>query len=55
MYMLVTTVKLAKMPFTIWDLYLLSIDHGLKLQSKSALKIFANKLIELHGEIKSES
>ena len=51
MYMLVTTVKLAK----IWDLYMLSIEHVLNLQSKSALKIFANKLIELHGEIKSES
>ena len=34
---------------------MLSIDHGLNLLSKSALKIFANKLIELHGEIKSES
>ena len=36
------------MPFTICDLYLLSIDHVLSFQSKSALKIFANKLIALH-------
>ena len=36
------------MPFTIHDLYLLSIDHVLNLQSKSAVKIFANKLIALH-------
>ena len=33
------------MPFANCDLYLLSIDHVLNLQSKFALKILANKLI----------